>query len=370
MGWHYSRAHHNPFAHIAMRFDLFHELAMPPQLARSEAQAVADYLDEIVLAEQLGFGGAWLVEHHFMRGYSHCSKPEILLAAAAARTRRIRLGLGVIPAPYHHPVHIVEKVAMLDVVSNGRLEVGVGRGFAPKELQVFGAEMAQSRAATQEALDVLRLSFTRAPINFRGTQIEILPHVVQQPHPPLWSAAVSPAGFEWSARNGLGVLAGPFKPWFMTHADIRRYRESWVGDASPRIGMTLGILCLPDAKRAQTLAKPAFEWFYRALYQSTLPVLEKLYPSYEAFAELGKFRQLLSMGINAKLLQTFGMAVAGSPAQCIEALSKYRAAGVTHMLLAVGAGALPSEVVRESMQCIAEEVMPVMQASGVGHQAA
>ena len=346
-----------------MRFDLFQELSMPPQLARTESQAVADWLEEMALADQLGFGCGWLVEHHFMRGYSHSSKPEILLAAAAARTQRLRLGLGVIPAPYHHPVHIAEKVAMLDVVSNGRLEVGIGRGFSPKEYQIFGADMAHSRELTQEALDVLRLSFTRSPMNFRGTQIEILPHGVQQPHPPLWSAAVSPAGFEWSARNGLGVLAGPFKPWFMTQADIRRYLASWTDATPPRIGMTLGILCLPDAQRAQALAKPAFEWFYRALYQSTLPVLEKLYPSYEAFAELGKFRQLLALGINAKRLQTFGMAVAGSPAQCIEALLKYRAAGVTHLLLAVGAGALPTEVVRESMQCIAQDVMPALQDS-------
>ena len=95
-----------------MRFDLFHELSMPPQLARTESQAVADWLDEMALADQLGFGCGWLVEHHFMRAYSHSSKPEILLAAAAARTQRLRLGLGVIPAPYHHPVHIAEKVAM------------------------------------------------------------------------------------------------------------------------------------------------------------------------------------------------------------------------------------------------------------------
>jgi hypothetical protein len=81
-----------------MRFDLFHELSMPPQLARTESQAVADWLDEVALADQLGFGCGWLVEHHFMRGYSHSSKPEILLAVAAARTQRLRLGLGVIPA--------------------------------------------------------------------------------------------------------------------------------------------------------------------------------------------------------------------------------------------------------------------------------
>ena len=108
-----------------------------------------------------------------MRSYSHSSKPEILLAAAAARTQRLRLGLGVIPAPYHHPVHIAEKVAMLDVVSNGRVEVGIGRGFSPTEYHVFGADMAHSRALTQEALDVLRLSFTRRPVTYRGEHFDI-----------------------------------------------------------------------------------------------------------------------------------------------------------------------------------------------------
>ena len=351
-----------------MRIDLFFELPIPPQLARTESQAVADWLDEIALADQLGFGCAWLVEHHFMRGYSHCSKPEILLAAAAQRTQRLRLGLGVIPAPYHHPVHLAERVAMLDVVSQGRLEVGLGRGFSPREYQAFGVNMEHSRTLTQEALEILRLSFTRRPVSYQGQHttlenVDILPHVVQQPHPPLWSAAVSPETFEWSAHQGLGVLAGPFKPWFMTHADIQRYQAAWNNATLPRVGMTLGILCLPDGKRAKQLAQPAFEWFYKALYQTTLPVLEKLYPSYEHFRELGKFRHLLALGVNLGLLQTFGMAVAGSPAECIAELAKYRAAGVTHLLLAIGAGAVSTEIVRESMQCIAEEVMPALQDS-------
>ena len=349
-----------------MRFDLFYELSMPPQGAATEVAAVRDWLETVALADQLGYGCAWLVEHHFTRGYSHSSKPEILLGAAAQCTQRLRLGLGVIPAPYHHPIHSAERVAMLDVLSNGRLEVGLGRGFSPQEYQTFGVDMANSRVLTQETLDILRLSFSRKPISYAGQQVkfetlDILPHVVQQPHPPLWSAAVSPESFDWSARQGLGVLAGPFKPWFMTRADIQRYQKLWREPTPPRIGMTLGILCLPDGKRARQLAKPAFEWFYRALFQSVRPVLEKMYPSYEHFRELGRFRHLLERGIHAGLLQTFGMAFAGSPAECIAYLAKYREQGVTHLLLAVGAGAVSKEVAHESMQCIAAEVMPALQ---------
>jgi alkanesulfonate monooxygenase SsuD/methylene tetrahydromethanopterin reductase-like flavin-dependent oxidoreductase (luciferase family) len=346
-----------------MHFDLFHELSMPPLLARSEAQAVADWLGEMELADVCGFRCSWLVEHHFARGYSHSSKPEILAAAAAARTRRLRLGLGVIPLPFHHPVHVAERVAMLDVVSGGRLEVGIGRGFAPREYQAFGVDMGDSRSMTAEGLEVLRHSFGEHPVTFQGRHfhfdaVDIVPQVVQRPHPPLWCAAVSPETFTWAANERLGVLAGPFKPWFMTEHDIQRYREAWRGSEPPRIGMTAGVFCLRDGKRAKELAGPAFEWFYRALYQTTLPVLERLYPSYEHFRELGRFRHLLALGIKLRVLQAFGMAVVGSPEECVAQLTKYRDAGVTHLLCAVGAGALPTELVRESMQVIAEEVMP------------
>lgn len=344
-----------------MHFDLFFELSMPPQRARSEAQAVADWLGEMEWADGLGYRCAWLVEHHFTRGYSHSSAPEVLLAAAAARTRTLRLGFGVIPLPYHHPVRVAERVAMLDVISNGRVEVGVGRGFSPHEYRAFGADMSQSRALTAAGLDLLRQSFGRGPVTVhdgpRLLEVDILPKPVQDA-PPLWAAAVSPDSFDWAARQGLGLLAGPFKPWFMTRADIRAYRAGWQAPQPPRIGMTVGMFCLRDGQRAQTLAAPAFEWYYRELYKTTLPVLERLYPGYEHFRELGHFRHLLRLGIKLTLLKTFGMAVVGSPAECVEQLQKYREAGVTHLLCAVGAGVLPTDQVRESMQVIAEEVMP------------
>lgn len=350
-----------------MQFDLFFELSLPPQLALTEARAVANWLGELELADRLGFRCAWLVEHHFTRGYSHSSAPEVLLAAAAARTQRLRIGLGVIPMPYHHPVRVAERVAMLDVVSNGRVDVGIGRGFSPQEYRVFGADMSQSRALTAQGLELLRQSFSRAPAKVHDgphlISVDILPKPVQDA-PPLWAAAVSPDSFDWAARQGLGLLAGPFKPWFMSRADINTYRASWRGAEPPRIGMTVGIFCLDDGKRARELAAPAFEWYYRELYKTTLPVLERLYPSYEQLRELGHFRHLFRLGINLTLLKTFGMAVVGSPDECIEQLQKYREAGVTHLLCAVGAGALPTEQVRESMQVIAEAVMPALAVPG------
>ncbi|MCC7483887.1 MAG: LLM class flavin-dependent oxidoreductase [Burkholderiales bacterium] len=351
-----------------MRFDLFHELAMPPLLDRGEARLFDETLGEIAAADALGFGGAWLVEHHFMPGFSHSSKPELVLAACAARTRRLRLGLAVIPLPYHHPVHVAERVATLDLLSGGRLEVGIGRGFSPAEYGAFGARMRESRALVAESLAILRASFSGDPVTFAGAHYRldgarIVPRALQRPHPPLWAAAVSPESFDWAAREGLGVLVGPFKPWFMTEADIRRYRDAWRRPEPPRIGVTAGVLCLRDGRRARALAAPALSWFYGELMRVTAPVLESLYPSYEHFRQLGRYRRLIGLGARPRVLAAAGMTIVGSPLECIDRIRKLQRAGVTHLLMAIGAGAVATGVVRESLECIAAEVMPAFDAA-------
>ena len=349
-----------------MQLDLFYEISQPPHIRRTEAQAFEQCMQEITLADSLGFGTAWLVEHHFMRGYSHSSKPDLVLAALSQRTERIRLGLGVTPLPYHHPIHVAERAATLDILSNGRLELGIGRGFSPQEYRAFGVDMAHSRSLTAESLAIIKLAFAREPVTYHGQHyqldaLDILPHPIQTPHPPIWSAAVSPDTFIWAAQEKLSMLAGPFKPWLMVKQDIKHYMENWQGTQPARTGMTIGILCLEDGKRAKALAKEALVWFYQQLFATTLPVLEKLYPSYEHFHDLGKFRNLLKLGINLTLLETFGMAVVGTPDECLDKLQKYREAGVTNLLCAVGAGAVQTEIAQESMQCLAQDVMPMLQ---------
>ncbi|HEX7328052.1 MAG TPA: LLM class flavin-dependent oxidoreductase [Casimicrobiaceae bacterium] len=338
---------------------------MAPGSGRSEARTYADALDEIELADRLGFHGVWLTEHHFMPGYSHSSKPELVLAALARRTSRLRLGLGVIPLPYHHPVHVAERIATLDLLSEGRLEVGVGRGFSPQEFAVFGVDMAESRTLVERSLAVIRAAGSGAPVRFERSGsvpdgVRIVPQPVQRPHPPLWTAAVSPESFTWAAREGLGVLAGPFKPWFMVAADLERYRAAWRDEKPMRIGMSVGMLCLEDGARARRLAAPAFRWFYGELLRVTAPVLERLVPGYEELREIGRFRRLARFGARPRLLDLAGLTVAGSPAECLARIRRYRDAGVTHLLCAIGAGALPTEIVRESLACIAEHVLPAL----------
>lgn len=336
---------------------------MPPLLERSEAQAYADALEEIALADRLGFHGVWLVEHHLMPGYSHLSKPDLLLAALAQRTSRLRLGLGVIPLPYHHPLHVAERIGTLDLLCGGRLEVGIGRGFSPQEYSAFGVDLAHSRELVEESLAVLRAAADDGPVLHHGSHfqlegVRILPRPLQHPYPPLWTAAVSPETFEWAAHEGLGVLAGPFKPWPMIAADVRRYREAWRSGEAPRVGMTVGMLCLEDGERARALAGPALRWSYGELLRVTAPVLERLVPSYEHFRELGRFRRLFKLGARLRVLELAGLAIVGTPSHCLERMARLKEAGVTHLLCSIGAGAVPTEVVRESLECIASDVLP------------
>ncbi len=356
-----------------MKFDLFSELSVPPFGGRGESEVYARTLDEWALAETLGFNTAWLVEHHFMPAYSHSTAPEMFLAAASQRTERLRLGHAIVPLPYHHPVRVAERIATLDVLSGGRAEFGFGRGFSPKEYACFGVDMAESRSYTEEALHIVQQSFQGGPINFRGEHftledIEILPKVVQHPHPPIWSAAVSPESFEMAAEQGIGVLVGPFKPWFMVKEDIRHYRKAWARHqgttAVPRVAMTVGVLCLEDGARAREAAREPFTWFYHQLLNQTRPVLERLYESYEYYRKMGKFRGLLDSAVNLSLLDTLGMAIVGDPGHCIKRLKALEKAGVDHVLCAFGAGAMPSDTVQASMRLFAETVMPAFESTG------
>jgi alkanesulfonate monooxygenase SsuD/methylene tetrahydromethanopterin reductase-like flavin-dependent oxidoreductase (luciferase family) len=338
---------------------------VPPHLGRSEQGVYADALTEIELADRLGFHGVWIVEHHSMPGYSHSSKPELVLAALSQRTRQVRLGLGVIPLPYHHPLHVAERIGTLDLLCGGRLEVGIGRGFSPDEYRAFGIDMADSRQLVDESLAIMRAAARDVPIDhhgphFRLDQVTAMPRPLQRPYPPLWTAAVSPETFDWAARERLGVLAGPFKPWFMVADDIARYRAAWRSEEPMRIGMTVGMLCLRDGRRARSLAAPAFRWSYGELLRATTPVLERLWPSYTHERNIGRFRRLLRLGARLPVLELAGLAVVGTPDECVERIGRYEKAGVTHLLCSIGAGALPTQIIRESLECIATDVLPAL----------
>ncbi|MGC8476107.1 MAG: LLM class flavin-dependent oxidoreductase [Acetobacteraceae bacterium] len=348
-----------------MQLDLFFELAVPPERGPDPATVFADTLDEIELADRLGFGAAWVVEHHLTGDYSHATAPDLLLAAAAQRTRRIRLGHAVVVAPLHHPLLVAERAATLDQISAGRLELGLGRGFSPAEAALFGIRPEDARARTEETVALLRAP--PGPVaeagrfhDLRG--VTVAPRPRQQPHPPLWAACVSPDGFEWAARLGLGVLAGPFKPWALVRRDLTRYRAAWrrhhgtsqpLPGHGPRCAMTLGVFCLEDGSEARRRAAPAFAWFYRRLRDQVRPLLAGTQPGYAGYRRLRALAALPVTEAALPLLDRLGMAVVGDPAHCARRFAALRQAGVDRLLCAVGAGALPSTLVRRSLPLLA-----------------
>jgi len=182
-----------------MKFDLLYELQMPkPHDASSEQRCVQQALEQIALADRLGFDTVWAVEHHFLTEFAHCSAPEVLLAAASQRTERIRLGHGVVLLPYkfNHPIRVAERIATLDIVSNGRVEFGTGRS-SQFEQAGFDIDFQASRDMWQESLEMIPRMWTEDPFEHRGRFItvpprSIVPKPVQRPHPPIWMAATSP----------------------------------------------------------------------------------------------------------------------------------------------------------------------------------
>src|SRR5436309_3942875 len=202
-----------------MKFGLFYELQLlKPWGPDDERQLVQDALLQVELADRLGIDYAWAVEHHFLEEYSHCSASEVFLAAVAARTRRIRLGHGIrqVIANYNHPARTAEAIAMLDLVSNGRVEFGIGEGATRLELGGFGIPAKEKRAMALEAAEQIANMMVMEPYpGFDGRWFtmparNVIPKPLQKPHPPMWMACTNRDTIRVAARNRLGALAFAF----------------------------------------------------------------------------------------------------------------------------------------------------------------
>ena len=171
-------------------------------------------LEQAVAGERFGWDAIWTVEHHFLDEYSHCSNPEILYGAIAARTDRIRLGYGVrlMPQPYNHPVRTAESVAVLDLISNGRVDFGTGRSSTRAELEGFGIDPSKTRAMWREAIGHVVGIWTHDEYEFSGDfwqmpRRNVHPKPLQKPHPPIWGATSSEDGHREVGRLGLGLCS-------------------------------------------------------------------------------------------------------------------------------------------------------------------
>jgi alkanesulfonate monooxygenase SsuD/methylene tetrahydromethanopterin reductase-like flavin-dependent oxidoreductase (luciferase family) len=203
-----------------MRFGIFyeHQNPRPWEEERAEHRLMKDALAQVELADHAGFDYVWEVEHHFLEEYSHSSAPEVFLAAAAARTQRIRLGHGIvqIPPAVNHPARVAERAATLDLISDGRLDFGTGESSSAAEIGGFLFDRRQKRAMWEDAMAAITRMFVEEP--FAGWESEylqmpprnVVPKPLQKPHPPLWVACSRRETIHFAARNGIGALSFSF----------------------------------------------------------------------------------------------------------------------------------------------------------------
>ena len=199
-----------------MKIDIFAEMQQPKEIwdgEGNEHRLVEETLAQAQLADEAGYGCFWMVEHHGAREFSYSSAPELMLAAIAQRTKRMRLGHGAVLGLHkiNHPVRIAERAAMLDHLSKGRLELGLTRSGVP-EWRLFQVEPARARLELQETYEMVTRMWTEERFSWKSDafdirDVTIVPKPYQKPHPPLWQAGVSPPAFEQAGRNGVGVLA-------------------------------------------------------------------------------------------------------------------------------------------------------------------
>ena len=195
-----------------MKFGIFYELQLPrPWGPDSERQLFNNALDQMELADGLGFDYAWEVEHHFLEEYSHCPSPEVFLGAASQRTKNIRLGHGIIQLTTNHPARVAEKVSSLDLLSNGRVEFGMGEGGSVTELGPFDRPLETKREVWEDAVRAVIPMFNDGGWEYHGEYFDfplrnVLPKPIQKPHPPLWVACSQLKTIEYAGRRGMGAL--------------------------------------------------------------------------------------------------------------------------------------------------------------------
>ncbi|MFZ0170101.1 MAG: LLM class flavin-dependent oxidoreductase, partial [Acidimicrobiales bacterium] len=245
-----------------MKFGIFYEHQLPrPWGEDSEQRLINDALEQIELADKLGIQYLWEVEHHFLEEYSHSSAPEVFLAAASQRTRQMRIGHGIIQtAPaYNHPARTAERVAMLDLVSNGRVEFGSGESSSEAELGGFRIDPGIKREAWLEGLEVAIRCMTETPfggVEGRFVQMpprNVIPKPVQRPHPPLWVACSRRDTILLAAEKGIGALSFAFiepedaRKWVDDYESVLRDRCVPVGLAvNPQVACVSPMMCAPD----------------------------------------------------------------------------------------------------------------------------
>ncbi len=370
-----------------MKFGIFYEHQLPrPWSDDDEHRLYREALEQVELADRLGLDCVWEVEHHFLEEYSHSSAPEVFLAAASQRTRRIRLGHGIVQLPpaYNHPFRVAERIASLDLVSDGRVEFGTGESSAELELGGFGIEREQKREQWAESLDAVTRMFVEQPFaGYRGRHLDlppraVLPRPLQKPHPPLWVACSRRETIHLAATKGIGALSFAFVESGEAKTWVDDYYATLASDAcvpagfavNANLAVVLPLLCHASEEEAieRGLDGAHFFGFSLAHYYVFGQHRPGLTNIADEFA-----RKRAALGFDRSVAARTGEPLAaqmrrgpvaalrgaiGTPEQIRTLLRGYAEVGIDQVIFVSQAGRNRHEHICESLELFAREVMP------------
>jgi alkanesulfonate monooxygenase SsuD/methylene tetrahydromethanopterin reductase-like flavin-dependent oxidoreductase (luciferase family) len=347
-----------------VKFGIFYEHQLPrPWNDGDEQRLFQDALEQVELADRLGFDCAWEVEHHFLEEYSHSSAPEVFLAACSQRTKQIRLGHGIVlmPPGYSHPAKIASRIATLDLVSNGRVEFGTGESASRLELEGFGVDPAEKKAMWRETTEQVCNMLVMDPYpGFEGKYFSmpcrnLVPKPVQRPHPPLWVACSNRNTILEAARLGIGALTFAFidqneaRQWVQDYYDTFKRECVPIGHAvNPNVAIISGFSVHPDQAEAERRGADGFKFFGFALghhyvYGEQRPGRTSIWESFEKHGE--------------QFPGPEGRAI-GTPDAVRSYLRSMSETGVDQIVFIQQAGRNQHAHICESLELFAREVMP------------
>ena len=336
-----------------------------PAGGKTEHRVFKEQLDTLRAAEDLGFDYIWAPEHHFTE-YGFCASPMLTLAAIASVTKRVRLGSAVVVLPFNDPVRVAEEGAMIDLMSDGRFDLGVGRGFQPVEFRGFGIDQSQSHQIFSEALEIIERAWTGETVSFEGRHFKVDEHAVhprpiQQPYPPIWLAAVSAASFEMAGMRGYNLLCS-LAPGFHTSEYVQTYRKALQTGRHDAAKKQIGALCMVYCADTTEQARQDFGgpvlWYFRMMEKYVAWQAGKAGKPIEGYEEYERVRRYASTVHWDELLQTHAL-VCGNPVQCVEQIEEIREqCGFTQLICWTRLAGLDHRKVMRSMELLSKHVLP------------
>jgi alkanesulfonate monooxygenase SsuD/methylene tetrahydromethanopterin reductase-like flavin-dependent oxidoreductase (luciferase family) len=372
---------------VELRFSIFYEHQLPrPWDDGAEQRLYQDALEQVEIADRVGFDYIWEVEHHFLEEYSHSSAPEVFLAAASQRTKRIRLGHGIVqvPPPVNHPARVAERVATLDLVSGGRVDFGTGEASSAAELGGFGVPRDEKRAMWEDAMDAITRMFAEEPFHgwdspyLRMPPRNVIPKTVQKPHPPLWVACSRRETIHFAARNGIGALSFSFTEPEDAGVWVDEYYRLLASDecvpagfaVNPNVAVVLPMMCHEDEATAIERGIDGAHFFGYALGHYYGPSAHEpgrtnIWDEFVRRREDHGFSRAIVNADDAPLgvrimQQGIGSlrGAIGTPDQVAGLISRYEAVGVDQVIFVMQAGPTEHEHICESLELFGRSVLP------------